>query len=155
MVLQAGRVSQSPIQWESVSSDTQNYTRDCVPLHKLHVLQKLQKLQKELDQAVESKDYRLAACLKQKLESAEREAPVEKEVERKAFGPGLSRVVNPWLSSDLYPWFSTLDGQITGEDCRTIAMGTWNRTVAGVSDWRAFLAVAAACVSSGRRGARC
>ena len=137
MVLQAGRVSQSPIQWESVSSDTQNYTRDCVPLHKLHVLQKLQKLQKELDQAVESKDYRLAACLKQKLESAEREAPVEKEVERKAFGPGLSRVVNPWLSSDLYPWFSTLDGQITGEDCRTIAMGTWNRTVAGEEEARA------------------
>ena len=86
---------------------------------------------------MESKDYRLAACLKQKLESAEQEAPVEKEVERKAFVPGLSRVVNPWLSSDLYPWFSTLDGQITGEDCRTIAMGMWNRTVAGEEEARA------------------
>lgn len=144
--LHSGRVSLSPIDWESVMSGTHNCTFERVP--RLRVASAAAELQTKLDQAVESKDYELAASLKRKLESAEPSAPVAKEVWRETYLLHLPSVVT-WLSSlprkfQLAAGRCPNDaGQITGEDCRTLAMGAWSRIVAGEEEARAYQLTAA------------
>lgn len=144
MVLQAGQVSLSPIQWESVSSGTHKCTLERVP--RCRVASATAELQKQVDRAVESKDYELAASLQRKLDSAEPAAPVETDVWRKAYLQQLPSVVT-WICSlprglrlaygaGCCP-SATEARHITGENCCTIAKGTWSKIVAAEEEARA------------------
>jgi hypothetical protein len=91
-------------------------------------------LQKQLEQAVESKGYELAASLKRKIDSAESVSPVAEEVwksPRRKKLPSLPSVVT-WISSPPHvrqpasgatcPAVNEA-GPITGEICRKVAIG--------------------------------
>jgi hypothetical protein len=164
-VLRAGRIALSPVEWELVNGPTaqdhesrslnslgvppeavQGLTLERVP--RPMVTGSTAELQKQLEQAVESKDYELAASLKRKIDSAESVSPVAEEVwkgPRRKKLPSLPSVVT-WISSPLHVRqpasgatcpAANEAGTITGEICRNVAIGVWSKIVAGENEARA------------------
>jgi hypothetical protein len=105
-------------------------------------------LQKQLEQAVESKDYELAASIKRKIESAESVSPVAEEVWKRPRRKKLLSLpsVVTWISSPPHVRqpasgatcpAANEAGLITGEICRNVAIGVWSKIVAGENEAKA------------------
>ncbi len=118
-MLHAGRIALSPVEWELVNGEptpqdlesrsltslgvppesVQGLTLERVPRPRVTGL--TAKLQKQMEQAVESKDYELAASIKRKIESAEFVSPVAEEVWKRPRRKKLLSLpsVVTWISS--------------------------------------------------------